>query len=222
MVVEVQRHEAIWCPIRRGACECWPPGPMRCKIGVGSVSGAAFGGQRGGAAGDLVYASPLLCCGLLLRAKDTLGNSMRALPLAITVAALAALPSWGQSLSPLAELDGGKIESSYPLVRCAAFYLASTEWTGAERMGPKAFATFEQTFKHLMAVAVLARVKAGSGNVEQMIEVTNRDARNIADLYRKRSEANYATNGQAWGNDALWLSDSKHCQIISNGAANIR
>ena len=71
-----------------------------------------------------------------------------------------------------------------------------------------------------MAVAVLVRVKAGSGNVEQMIEVTNRHTRDVADLYRKRFEANYASEGQAWGNDALWLSHSRLCQIIAEGAAN--
>ena len=124
---------------------------------------------------------------------------MRALPLATAVAVLVASPSWAQSLTPLAELDSRNIESSYPLVRCAAFYLATTEWTGAERMGPKAFAASERTFKHLMAVAVLVRVKAGSGNVEQMIEVTNRDTRNIADLYRKRFEANYASDRASVG-----------------------
>ena len=43
----------------------------------------------------------------------------------------------------------------------------------------------------------------------------NRDVRNIADLYLARMEANYASSGQAFGEDDVIQSDMTLCKSIT-------
>jgi len=123
-----------------------------------------------------------------------------------------------QELKPLVEIIGTDIEKSYPFVRCGAFYQASLEWAGENRVGSEMRSKIKKSIDSLLTVAALLRAKATSESPEWIMQIVYRDTRNIADLYIKRFEANYASEGLAWGNDALWRSDSETCKILSEKA----
>lgn len=57
-------------------------------------------------------------------------------------------------------------------------------------------------------------VSDGTWNEEQRLANVTRDTRNVADLYRKRFEMNYAREGQAFNTDPLVLEDLGTCAAV--------
>ena len=95
---------------------------------------------------------------------------------------------WAQSLTPLPEMPIANMEKTYAFVRCAAFYQATTEWVGSDRLGQSTFARIEENIKNLLAFAILIRKEGSSDSIEHTRTIALRDTRNIADLYLRRFE----------------------------------
>lgn len=132
----------------------------------------------------------------------------------LTVGAISS-PTLAETLTPLSEVMKGGPDRSYPLIRCAGFYQASTEWAGKKRVGSDFVASVDQIIKNLLTAAVLVRTEQGSGTTEHVARVVLRDTRNIADLYLTRFESNYASKGHAWSSDSLWVSDLGLCKAMA-------
>jgi hypothetical protein len=118
-----------------------------------------------------------------------------------------------QEMRPLGKLLQNAA-TLYPPTRCAGLYQAVMEWTGFERMGED---TWNQTDSHrenFIWVAVRTSQSLSGGTLEQQAEIVVRDVRNIADIYLERFERNYAAQGQAFGEDALILSDIDLCGTL--------
>lgn len=133
--------------------------------------------------------------------------------LACFAAILIASPVTAQTMKPLRDAVD-QAAAPYPFSRCAGLYQSLMEWTGEERMGKETWDTMDQSRLLLIGLsATIAQEKAG-GTFEQHAELAARDVRNIADLYLGRMEKNYATSGQAFGEDPLIQSDMPFCREI--------
>ena len=95
-------------------------------------------------------------------------------------------------------MEGGA-ERSYPLVRCAAFYLSMLEWAGEDALGLEQSQTAKLTVYNLTRTASSIRAEA-SGSTEH-------------------DQSNYAAVGQAWGADALWADDQAVCSVLTSGGS---
>jgi hypothetical protein len=122
--------------------------------------------------------------------------------------------AFAQEMSPLSELIASGSEDSYPLVRCAGLYLSGLEWGGENRLGKDTTLKIKSTVAHIVGLAVDLRTKDLGDGAEASVL---RDVRNISDGYLARYEANYASSGQAWGNDGLWQSDTDVCNLLLGG-----
>lgn len=104
----------------------------------------------------------------------------------------------------------------YPHSRCAGLYQGMMEWIGQKRMGDDWWETSDTIRQfHLLNAAAIAQQESG-GSLEERLEVVVRDVRNIADLYLKRMETNYAAAGQAFGEDELIIGDLDVCRAMSH------
>ncbi len=83
-------------------------------------------------------------------------------------------------------------------------------------MGEDTFANYDAARTNLLTAAILIAVSEGVGDAEHASQITARDARNIADLYLARFEANYAREGQAFAADAVVRSDVNFCVSVAN------
>ena len=140
----------------------------------------------------------------------------------MAIALVLSIPSVAaaQDMRPLHELAPDATRD-YPFVRCGGLYQAFFEWVGAERMGEAAARDTEAALKSNLSLAVLIRIKDGmGGSAEHVTEVTLRDARNVADLYLKRLEANFASQGQAFASDPVVRSDLELCTAVTEFAAD--
>jgi len=117
-------------------------------------------------------------------------------------------------MRPLAEV-GVNAAATYPSARCAGLYQAMMEWIGFDRMGEETWKTTDANRKNLILFSAAVAQDASGGTIEGSIEITLRDVRNIADLYLAKMEANYATIGQAFGEDAVISSDLTLCKTIT-------
>ena len=143
---------------------------------------------------------------------------MRWIPAFLIALGVTVTPASAEPLTPLLQVMEGDPEITYPFLRCAGFYQASTEWTGKDRAGPDIVAAIDQNIKNLLYVSILLRLKKSGGNPNEVSRVVLRDTRNIANLYLRRFENNYAETGHAWGKDELWLSDMEACKIVAERA----
>lgn len=66
-----------------------------------------------------------------------------------------------------------------------------------------------------MNVAAWIAQDASGGTIEHQVELTVRDVRSIPDLYLARMEANYASGGQAFGEDDVIQGDLTFCRSIT-------
>lgn len=128
-------------------------------------------------------------------------------------------PASADGLSPISEVMRTGPNPDYLLVRCAAFYQASAEWGGKQRLGEEYIAKVDQIIKELLSLAIFARIESKMGNQDHVTQVTLRDTRNIADLYLKRFEKSYATTGHAWSGDRLWEADARECKYLTEKLA---
>jgi hypothetical protein len=136
---------------------------------------------------------------------------------AIALGSLACERAQAAELRPLADL-AANAEETYPLVRCSAFYLSLIEWAGADRIGGEEAANnVKITIHNVVTAAAQLRSEKSGGNLDDSYEITLRDVRNVADLYLKRYQSNYAAEGQAWGNDPLWTADEAVCAMLAGG-----
>jgi hypothetical protein len=91
------------------------------------------------------------------------------------------------------------------------------EWIGIDRMGDEAWGTTNASRESLMMFSALIGLDVSGGTIERQLELAVRDVRNIADLYLARMEANYASGGQAFGEDKVINSDLTLCKSITEG-----
>ncbi|WP_456388652.1 hypothetical protein [Profundibacter sp.] len=116
-----------------------------------------------------------------------------------------------QNLKPLEELIVQGSEETYPLVRCSGLYLSGLEWAGETRMGQEHSQNVKMTVVQIAKLATEMRSGTLGAGAEDSVY---RDIRLISDLYLKRYETNYASTGQAFGNDPLWASDTAVCKLL--------
>jgi hypothetical protein len=109
----------------------------------------------------------------------------------------------------------------YAFVRCGGLYQAFLEWTGYERMSEQVWAKMDGARINCLTAAILISVNEGIGDVDVATNVVKRDARNIADLYLARFEANYARDGQAFFEDQLVRSDMAFCESVAVFSQNM-
>ena len=122
-----------------------------------------------------------------------------------------------QQLGSLDQLIGRDIEPSYPLVRCAAFYLANIEWAG-QALDEDVFEESKTLMGDLLLASVLVRSKragAESEGLEHLAQTANADTRQIADLYLENYRRNYAATGTAWQGNTVWESDAVTCRELA-------
>ena len=137
------------------------------------------------------------------------------------VVALMLAPAIGkaQDMRPLDELLDSAA-APYPATRCAGWYQALMEWGGKERLGDEAWAAMDTGRQSLMLFAT-GQFNQTSGNTfETDIEMVLRDVRNVADLYLTRLERNYASSGEAFGQDEMIKSDMLICQRLAEMAVS--
>lgn len=111
-------------------------------------------------------------------------------------------PVASQDIKPLAEV-AESVATPYAPARCAALYQALMEWTGNDRMGDELWKKFDAARENLILFSALIAQNASGGTIEHQVEIAVRDVRNIADIYLARFEGNYASVGQAFGEDKV-------------------
>lgn len=130
-----------------------------------------------------------------------------------SLVALAA-PATSQDMRPLAEV-ALNAAAPYAPARCAGLYQAMMEWIGNDRMGDEAWTTMDTARENLIMFSAWIAQDASGGTIEHQVELAVRDVRNIADLYLARMEANYASGGQAFGEDDVIQGDLPLCKSIT-------
>ena len=135
---------------------------------------------------------------------------------ALFSASLVALgaPATSQDMRPLAEV-AENAAAPYAPARCAGLYQAMMEWIGIDRMGDEAWATMDTARENLIMFSAWIAQDASGGTIEHQVELAVRDVRNVADLYLARMEANYASGGQAFGEDDVIQGDLILCRSIT-------
>ena len=106
---------------------------------------------------------------------------------------LFASPLQAQSLTPLSELMDGEIESSYPFVRCSAFYQLYEPSVGTDQLNrvdqgmeinpDQTTASLDQSISTLMRIAEQLRSTNNSESEDQARETAVRDKTIIENLY---------------------------------------
>lgn len=66
----------------------------------------------------------------------------------------------------------------------------------------------------VVRIAQMATEMRSSTLGDNAKESVYRDIRMISDLYLERYKSNYATTGQAFGNDSMWHSDTAICKLL--------
>jgi hypothetical protein len=117
-------------------------------------------------------------------------------------------------MRPLAEV-AVNAAAPYAPARCAGLYQAMMEWIGIDRMGDETWETIDTARVNTIMLSALTAQNINGGTLEHQAELTARDVRNIADLYLARMEANYATGGQAFGEDDVIQSDLTLCKSLT-------
>jgi hypothetical protein len=117
-------------------------------------------------------------------------------------------------MRPLAEV-AVNAAAPYAPARCAGLYQAMMEWIGIDRMGDETWETIDTARVNTIMLSALTAQNTNGGTLEHQAELTARDVRNIADLYLARMEANYATGGQAFGEDDVIQSDLTLCKSLT-------
>jgi hypothetical protein len=126
---------------------------------------------------------------------------------ALLLLGASACAAGAEELVPLADLIEQGAEDTYPLIRCAAFHLATTEWIGSEAMGSEQFETLIGHASMLTVMAAAARAEKAKTNISDEADTAYGQARALADLYRARFDVNYIRTGHAFGRDPVWTSD---------------
>lgn len=134
--------------------------------------------------------------------------------LSVALAIAVVLPARAQEMRPLSELASTAAES-YSFIRCGGLYQAIMEWAGRTRLGDETWTKFEARRMSTLTAATVVAVKDQTGSFEHAAEMVARDARNVADLYEARFEANFAREGQAFATDKLVAADSEFCKTVT-------
>jgi len=66
----------------------------------------------------------------------------------------------------------------------------------------------------MIRLSTTLRMESSSENMETVSENVMKEILSISDRYILRYKDNYLKQGQAYGNDAMWQSDSDICQIL--------
>lgn len=123
-------------------------------------------------------------------------------------------PASSQDMRPLAEV-AVNAAAPYAPARCAGLYQAMMEWIGIDRMGDETWGQMDTARESLIMFSAWIAQDTSGGTIERQVELAVRDVRNIADLYLARMEANYASGGQAFGEDDVIQGDLTLCKSIT-------
>jgi hypothetical protein len=120
--------------------------------------------------------------------------------LATLVLPLSAAFASAEELKSLDEAILSGSEETYPLVRCAGLYLSVLEWAGEDRLGKETSDNSKVTVANLLNLATEMRQPALGSAAEASVM---RDIRAISDIYLERYQTNYASYGEAFGQDVI-------------------
>ncbi|MGS4947020.1 hypothetical protein ACVDG3_16210 [Meridianimarinicoccus sp. RP-17] len=120
-------------------------------------------------------------------------------------------------LRPLEETVTESTESSYALVRCAAFYTSALEWAGTA-LKQDDYDRTKKSVDSLLLVASVMRSANSADVLQDVAEVVLIDARKIADIYIENLRDNYAVTGNAWEGNLVYEADGAYCLPIAQTA----
>ena len=136
----------------------------------------------------------------------------------VTMVVLFSSPAFADGFRSLKELQN--VATNYPLVRCGALYQAIMERSGKERMGAETWAASDQSRSNLLLLgALILSSEITEAKMDEIGTIVKNDARNIADIYVERMNGNFANSGQAFGADALMVSDLEQCKALASVAS---
>lgn len=138
---------------------------------------------------------------------------MNRIALSLAVAACVSSPALGQSMRPLLEIED-QVAAAYPPARCGGLYQAMMEWAGRDRLGEDLWESTDTARQSAILLSAMIAQSLSGGELEDRLEVTIRDVRNIADLYLHRFEQNYAATGQAFNGDLVTTADMQYCGAL--------
>jgi hypothetical protein len=117
-------------------------------------------------------------------------------------------------MKPLQEAIRDGAEETYPIIRCAGLYLSVLEWAGEDRLGKETSDRTKLSVASLIEMATKMREPSIGPDAQDSVL---RDFRGVSDLYLKRYQMNYASAGEAFGQDVMWKADNDTCQILFSG-----
>ena len=116
-----------------------------------------------------------------------------------------------EMLSLSAALKKGATQA-YGFERCAGAWRAIQEWGGQSQWGEQ-YKEFDMQRTAMNVAAIVAHKEKGLSQKEA-VGANRRAVENIYALYTERFKKNYASAGQAFGNDELVKSDLEACKIF--------
>lgn len=134
---------------------------------------------------------------------------------------LGTLSASAQDLKPLDEVlaqPDDRIVVSYVYVRCAAMYEAVADRMGDARMGKDQAQAVNAAIRDLVKAALAHQKTAPT--LAQAAPILKREKDQIIAVYKARMDANYASTGQAFAEDATMKGDMKTCNAVTTLARN--
>jgi len=127
-----------------------------------------------------------------------------------------------QDLLPLEQLlkrPKDRMETSYPFVRCAAYYKSTVEYVGTQNLTNEAVANSHKASSLNAFAAAKIRASNRGGTASDYVEQIARDVNNIVSAYHARMQKNYAASGQAFVDDTLITGDAQICKSLTETLA---
>jgi hypothetical protein len=137
--------------------------------------------------------------------------------LVIAAAIAASLLAQGTQAQEMRPITGLAPEnSSAPFVRCAGLYNAVLEWGGAQ-IETSSDLLRDSVSLNLVGAALAMMNDGVTSSAQQASDNALNSASAATDLYLERFRRNSAAVGEAFGQDAMVVSDFNVCQLITEG-----
>jgi|TARA_A100001015_G_C15023640_1_gene729323 hypothetical protein len=119
-----------------------------------------------------------------------------------------------QDFIPAAEANKDGTKGLYTLERCSSLNFAILKWAGESQLnqdGNDIFAELSEEYFALKTTALWIYEQKGFSKSDAA-NALERNTKMIEEIYLERFKQNYANTGEAFGNDALVLSDREFCK----------
>jgi len=92
-------------------------------------------------------------------------------------------------------------------------YFSVLDYAGTQAFDEATVEAYKENITNLIALAISIRMSKGSNFDETQARVHS-EVMSLSDIYVKRYQNNYLMEGQAFGNDPLWHSDTQTCKDL--------